>query len=363
MKAVKILSYCLLIFLVCSFFSCSRSKDNYELDDFNKIRKIDAHVHDNSESNAFSEIASNDRFKILSINVDYPDFPNVEFQQKVARQHLKDYRTVFAYASTFYLNGWDETGWTDKVINHLDSTFKDGATAVKFWKNIGMVFKDKSGEYIMLDDEKLDPVFNYLISKDIPVVVHCGEPRDCWLAVDKMMSNDMKEYFSKHPQYHMFLHPEMPTYDDQINARNRMLGKHPDMKFMGAHIGSLEWSVEEVAKFLDKYPNATVDLAARMDYLQLQSQKDWDKVHNFFCKYKDRILYGTDLIIGPKDDTTVFKQVANDKWLSDWKYLATDLTMSVNAVEGEFKGLALPKEVIDKIYFSNAAKLFHSAWK
>ncbi|RJP62770.1 MAG: amidohydrolase [Ignavibacteriales bacterium] len=363
MRTIKNFTAYLLLFSVCSFISSGCSRNNYELSDFNKIKKIDAHVHDNSESNTFSEVASENGFKILSINVDYPDFPNVEFQQNVAKLHLKDYRNVFAYASTFYLNGWDETGWADKIINHLDSTFKDGATAVKFWKNIGMVFRDKSGKYIMIDDEKLDPVFNYLTSKNIPVVVHCGEPRDCWLAVEKMMSNDMKEYFSKHPQYHMYLHPDMPSYLDQINARDRMLAKHPDMKFMGAHIGSLEWSVDEAARFLDKYPNAKVDLAARMDYLQLQSQKDWDKVYHFFCKYKERILYGTDLIIGPKDDTTVFKQVTRDKWLSDWKYLATDLTMSVNSVKGEFKGLALPKEVINKIYYSNAEKLFYSAWK
>jgi predicted TIM-barrel fold metal-dependent hydrolase len=363
MKALK--------FRLCFFFLLSAyilivsgcGKDNYEMSDFLKIKKIDAHIHDNIDSTTFEELAIKDGFKILSINVDYPDFPNIDFQQKVAKMHLKSYPNVFAYASTFYLNGWDEPDWAEKTIKHLDSTFQDGAIAVKFWKNIGMVFKDKDGKYIMIDDKKLNPVFKHLTQKNIPVICHCGEPRDCWLAVDKMMSNDMKEYFSNHPQYHMYLHPEMPSYQDQINARNRMLDKNPDMKFMGAHIGSLEWNLDEVAKFLDKYPNATVDLAARMDYVQMQSQKDRDKVHKFFCDYKDRIIYGTDLINNPGDDQKIFKQVAHEKWLSDWKYLATDSVMSVSTFKGEFKGLALPKNVINKIYCENAQRIFPLAWK
>ena len=146
----------------------------------------------------------------------------------------------------------------------------------------------------------------HLVARNIPLVSHCGEPRDCWLPVAEMMSNDMKEYFSQHPQYHMHLHPEMPSYEDQITARNRMLAKNRTLPVVGAHLGSLEWSVERIAGFLEAHPNACVDMAARMDYLQMQSQKEWQKVHDFLCAYNDRILYGTDLIINPADDPVVF---------------------------------------------------------
>jgi predicted TIM-barrel fold metal-dependent hydrolase len=355
-------SYLVVLFVIV-ISACSCRQNNYNMDDYSKISKIDAHVHDNSESSAFVDIAKQDGFKILSINVDYPDFPPLEVQQNIAGLHAKNYSDNFAFASTFKMEGWDDPDWLEKTISHLDSTFKNGAIAVKFWKNIGMVCKDKNGKLIMLDDKKFDPVFAYLKQQKIPVISHCGEPRDCWLAVDKMMSNDMKEYFSNHPQYHMYLQPDMPSYEDQMNARNRMLDKNPDLKVMGAHLGSMEWSVDEIIKFLHKYPNAVVDLAARMDYMQLQSQKDWTKVHNFFCDFKDRIVYGTDLIINPTDDQKVFKEVAHDKWLSDWKYLATNSEMTLPNIKGSFKGLVLPKEVIDKVYHANAERIFSKAWK
>lgn len=53
---------------------------------------------------------------------------------------------------------------------------------------------------------------------------------------------------------------------DQINARDHMLEKHPALKFIGAHLGSLEWSLEELSKRLDRFPNMALDLA-RMNKL------------------------------------------------------------------------------------------------
>jgi predicted TIM-barrel fold metal-dependent hydrolase len=270
---------------------------------------------------------------------------------------------VFAYAATFRMEGWDRPDWVNSTIGYLDSSFAEGAVAVKFWKNIGMVFRDASGRLVMIDDKKFDPVIDHLVGKNAAVVFHCGEPRDCWLPVEKMMSNDMKEYFGHHPQYHMVLHPDMPSYEDQIAARNAMLGKNPHVKFVGAHVGSLEWSVDEVAKFFDRFPNATVDLAARMDYIQIQSQRDFQKVYDFFTKYQDRILYGSDLIVNPQDDPKGAKQAIHDKWLSDWVYLATDSMMTVGNITGPFRGLALPGEVVDKLYCKNAERMFAAAWE
>jgi predicted TIM-barrel fold metal-dependent hydrolase len=41
-----------------------------------------------------------------------------------------------------------------------------------------------------------------------------------------------------------------------------------------------------------------------------------------------------------------------------WKFFTDDQMMRVPKVEGEFKGLKLPRKVVDKIYRTNAEKLF-----
>jgi hypothetical protein len=52
------------------------------------------------------------------------------------------------------------------------------------------------------------------------------------------------------------------------------------------------------------------------------------------------------------------KKHAHDVRFTHWKFFTTDEKMKSSSVDGEFKGLKLPKEVIDKIYFENAKKWF-----
>jgi len=342
---------------------CTRPVDHYGVDDFRKVRKIDAHVHDNVADPVFEAIAREDGFRILSINVDYPDFPSADSQLAVARLKLSESPDVFAFASTFLMKGFDDPGWIGRTEAHLDSTLAEGAVSVKFWKNIGMVYRDAAGKFVMINDPRLQPLFVHLARGGVPIVNHTGEPRDCWLPVEKMMSNDMKDYFSHHPQYHMYLHPDMPSYEDQIRARDSMLSNNPDLRVMGAHLGSLEWSVAAIESLLVHHPNIVVDIAARIDYLQIQSQHNWDGVRRLFCDHPDRILYGTDMVLNPGDSIAGFRQGAHEKWFSDWEYLATDSTLTLANVSGPVKGLALPREVIDKVYCLNAERMFPRAWK
>jgi hypothetical protein len=126
----------------------------------------------------------------------------------------------------------------------------------------------------------------------VPVLGHQGEPRNAWLPLDQMTIRGDREYFAAHPQYHMALHPEWPSYEQQVAARDRMLDKHPGLTFVAVHLASLEWDVDRIAAFLRHYPNASVDLAARLPHLELQASKDRDRVRQFFIEFQDRILYG-----------------------------------------------------------------------
>lgn len=339
-----------------------QSRQNYNYDEFSKIPKVDAHLHYNVDNTALIEQARSDNFKLLTINTDYADFPPIEKQLSIAKELLKSNSDVFAFASTFHMSGWDKPEWVDNTIKHLDSTLDDGAIAVKFWKNIGMEFRDTSGKIIMIDDPKLDPIFAHLKSKHITVIGHQGEPRECWLPFDKMVIKDLKEYYTQHPQFHMFMHPDMPSYEDQMQARDNMLEKNKDMIFQAAHLASLEWSIDEMAKFFDKFPNAVADIAARMNQLQYQTKVNRQKVIDFFDKYQDRILYGTDITF---DSTGNYEEVKNEVhkgWLNDWKFLATDSIMTVRDFDGQFQGLMLPKSIIDKIYHLNAERIYPTAW-
>lgn len=351
-------------FITLALSGCSGSSDNsnnqqYSMADYYSVNKIDAHVHANNASTAFIEQANNDNIKLLSINVDYPDFPHIDKQETIAQAFAKQHPDTFYFATTFSMEGANTKEWEDNVIKRIDSAVEEGAVAVKVWKNIGMAEKNTDQNLVMIDDVMFDPIFAHLTKINIPLIGHQGEPKNCWLPVSQMTVNNDKQYFANHPQYHMYLHPEMPSYEDQMQVRNNMLDKHPEMHFMGAHLASLEWSVDKVALFLDSYPDAVVDLAARMGQVQYQSKLNRQKVRNFFIKYQERILYATDLTHSPDVSDVQIKSDTHKKWLDDWKYLTSEHTISVPEVDGEIIGLGLPKNVIDNIYFHNTIQFFN----
>lgn len=348
-----------LLIIACSCNNTSSLKEEFYTEaDFKTINKIDVHCHVNTKRPAFMEQAVEDNFRILTINTE-SSIGTIEGQQDSAHFQQKAFPGRLAYLTTFSMEGWCEDGWTEKAITYLKESFRKGAIGVKVWKNIGMVEKNEDGEFIMINDPKFDPIFSYLQEEGIPVCGHLGEPKNCWLPLDEMTVNNDKRYFKNHPEYHMYLHPEYPSYEDQIMARNNLLEKFPDLKFLGAHFGSLEWSVDEMAKHFDRFPKMTVDMAARMCHIQKQAQTDWQKVHEFFIKYQDRILYGTDGgDYGKRVKSDKLKENTHRGWKRDWKFLTTNETLTSGDIEGEFKGLLLPKSVIDKIYYKNAENLF-----
>jgi len=336
----------------------------YIIADFKTVEKCDVHVHVNTYKSTFLKRAEEDNFRLITINWDdVNDPPPMEEQQKFALHQISAFPDRIAYATTFSIRNFNKDNWQEQTIAYLKNSLDSGAIAVKIYKVIGMSLRDKNGKLVMIDDARFDPVIDFIVKNNIPVVGHLGEPKNCWLPLDKMTIKGDQSYFKENPKYHMYLHHEFPSYEDQIGARDHMLEKHPDLQFIGAHLGSLEWSVDELAKRLDKFPNMAVDMAARISHLQYQAKNNWQKVHDFCIKYQDRLLYATDILISDSESDSSVNKQAHDVWLSDWKFFATDEKMQTSEFEGDFKGLKLPREVIDKIYRTNAEKWFHGVIK
>jgi predicted TIM-barrel fold metal-dependent hydrolase len=335
--------------------------ERYRDDDYARVEKIDAHVHLHGELPVFMRRAIADRFRLLTINVNYADFPQLDVQLRDAVALQRAYPANVAFAATFDASDSAAPGWSERTLRALAAALAQGAVAVKVWKDIGMQWRDRDGRVVMIDDERFTPVFRALSERGVVVLGHQGEPRNAWLPLEQMTVRGDREYFAAHPQYHMYLHPEWPSYDEQIAARDRWLARNPQLRFVGVHLASLEWDVDRVADFLRRYPQASVDLAARLVHLQRQSVTRRDDVRRFFVDFQDRILYGTDLSGGVDDDAELAGE-AHATWRSDWRYLTGEAVLHSTEFDGAFRGLALPEAVVDKIYRENARRLFPAAW-
>lgn len=333
------------------FFSCSRSKQDL----YDRIPKIDAHVHIRTEDPSIMEFAKSQGFTFITINTRSDNQEHIDMQMRYAKLIARAYPDHLSYITTFSMENFEEPGWEARVIRKLQEDFDQGAIGVKVWKDIGMTFRDSLGDFIFFDDPRFDHILDFIAGQGKPMVAHIGEPKNCWLPVDSMTVNNDKSYFQNHPEYHMYLHPEFPSYERLVESRDQVLAKHPDLKLIGAHLGSLEWDVDELAKRLDQFPNFAVDMAARVCHFQVQ---DRDKIRDFILKYQDRLLYATDLIVSEDSEFEALKVRLENEWRSDWNYFAGDSTMNSDKVDGEFKGLALDEDVLRKIYYSNALQWY-----
>ncbi len=358
MKLIEILYSIAAIVMIIFSSGCREETDYYSLEDFEQVPKIDAHFHYNSTDTRYLEFADSLNMWFVSPNVDAGR--SIDEQFNIASMIKEEFGDRFFYLGTFPVDKFGEPGFADETIERIEIAVKSGASGIKLWKNIGMELKDQYGNYVMIDHPAFHPVFEYMQENSIPVLGHLGEPLNCWLPLEEMTLGNDRRYFENNPQYHMFLHPDAPSYEDQINARDRVLAKYPRLPFSGAHLASLEWSVDELTKRMDRYPNLSVDLSARIGHLQHQSLSDHQKVRDFLIKYQDRIMYGSDMSVS--DRSTNYRQTTESlhrRWLDDWIYLATDSAISVSDLDGqEVAGLQLPAAVIDKIYYRNAGKFF-----
>lgn len=138
----------------------------------------------------------------------------------------------------------------------------------------------------------------------------------------------------------MFLYPEYPSYEQHMKSIDAILSKFPGLNFIGAHLASLEWNYKWLAHRLDLYPNLQVDISSRLNHLQLQTINDYDGVRFFFIKYSDRLMYGTDIMDNPDK--------MEKSYHNDWLFFTTDNLLESEEINGKFKGIKLPVEILKK---------------
>ena len=335
----------------------------YTAADFAHVSKIDTHVHLHGALPRFMALAQHDGFQLLTINVDYADFPPIDQQQRDAVMLARAYPTQVAWVATFPLAGFESPGWADATLQRLGQARALGAQGVKVWKNLGLDLRDHAGAAVLIDDARLQPLFNAIERDGWTLLGHQAEPRNAWLEPAQMTTKGDRAYFSGHPQYHMAHHPEWPDHSAQLAARDHFLQQHPRLPYVGMHLASLEWSVERLAAFLDRFPDATVDLAARMGHLQQQAIAHREAVRDFVLRYQDRLLYGSDLARGNDQSDAEFAAEADAAWRADWRFLVTGDRLTSADLDAPFRGLALPAVVVDKLYHHNARRVFPQAWR
>lgn len=320
--------------------------------DLRSIPKIDVHAHYRTAQPEL--ISSLDAWNMRAVLVNVTSDGQHEQKWRDMRALHAAHPDRFALVTTFDPFRFNEPDFVPSIIQQLRADIAAGARGVKVWKNVGMEVKDPEGRHVQIDHPRFQPIWDFLVEQGIPVLAHIAEPQAAWLPLDP--DDPHFWYYSNHPQYHAYQHPEMPRWETIIAARDRWLARNPRLIVIGAHMASLERDVAEVAKRLDAYPNLYVETAARINDLAMQPSA---RVRDFMVRYQDRVLWGTDLGEG-----SVSAARLDAAFTQHWSYLAGSDTVLMGNPRGWHRrvpGLGLPLGVLEKIGHRNAERVLKLA--
>lgn len=252
----------------------------------------------------------------------------------------------FHFVTAFAVKPFESPSYADDTIAQLDEDFLEhGAVGVKVWKVLGMVLKDARGGFVHVDDARFRPIFDYLADRNATVVLHLGDPREAWQPLDP--NGVHYRYYRDNPEYHLYGRSEQPSHEEIMRHRDALVARHPYMRFVCAHLASLEHDVDEVAAFLQRFPNASVDTSARLPDLMRQPV---DKVRRLFERFPDRILHGTDWGFHP-----IRLPQGEEEREGELAHLANSFRRAYRYYE---ETLELAPDVLERFYHGNAERLF-----
>jgi predicted TIM-barrel fold metal-dependent hydrolase len=318
---------------------------------FAALDPIDTHVHAFKSDPEITDLMAYLQLHILDICVadTHGIYAPLDVETARAKAFVRASRNHARLCVTFDPFSFPEKDFAQKTVERLRQEFAEGAVAVKIWKNIGMQLKTQNGRYVMPDDPAFEPIYRAIAKANKTLVAHVAEPSSCWQPPNP--DSPDYDYYKENPQWYMFLHPDHPRKEVILAARDHLLAENPKLRVIGAHLGSMETDVDEIAKRFDRYPNFAVDTAARMEYLMIQPR---EKVRNFLIKYHTRVLYGTDLEFLNDESAADALKDWRETYARDWKFLATNDTWQYHG--RQIQGLALPQPVLREIFHENAIR-------
>jgi predicted TIM-barrel fold metal-dependent hydrolase len=263
--------------------------------------------------------------------------------QAVIDEMVKPYPGRFMVFTQLDWSKVDDPDFGAKMVAQIRDSVARGARGLKLLKDLGLGVRDKSGKLLAIDDPRLDPVWDECGRLGIPVFIHSGDPEAFFQPIGA--TNERYEELMEHPDW-SFYGRDYPSLESLLEARNRVFARHPGTTFVSLHMGwpeNLDW----VQSMLEKYPNVMVEFGAREAELGRQPRRTRD----LFLKFQDRVMFGTD------------SEVTEQMYRNNFRWLETadeyfDYWGAPGQGRFEISGLALPDEVLEKLYHKNAERLF-----
>jgi predicted TIM-barrel fold metal-dependent hydrolase len=268
----------------------------------------------------------------------------------------KSYRDRFYSFTEPCYSRFLETNYPRIQAEAIEQAHREGARGLKILKTLGLYLRDNvtTGKLVKIDDPRFDPMWDACGQLNMPVAIHISDPIAFFTPTDRF--NERYEELNNHPDW-SFYGRDFPSNAELIEARNRMMARHPNTRFIVLHVGNFAENLDNVSENLDRFSNMTVDTAARIGELGRQPRAS----RAFFEKYQDRILFGTDAT--PHASNYPQQLFVDHLYEIYYRFLETDdeyfdYAPAKLPPQGRWRiyGINLPESILLKVYHANAAR-------
>jgi predicted TIM-barrel fold metal-dependent hydrolase len=249
-------------------------------------------------------------------------------------------------------------GFGQRMAHDLERKVEAGARGLKVFKDLGLRHRDADGLLIAVDDARLDPLWAKAGELGVPVLIHVADPVAFFQPLTP--SNERWDELQLHPNWH-FCRPGFPDHDTLLEQRNRVIERHPNTAFIGAHLGNYPEDLTYVDSCLDRYPNFYVDTSARIGEIGRHPAAE---SRAFFLKHQDRVLFGYDLVLHTvgADEREAYLAGIQERYDLHWRFFESDacqIEYPGYPIQGRWKvdAIDLPHDVLEKLYIGNALRL------
>ena len=254
------------------------------------------------------------------------------------------YKNRFEVWCGFDYTGIDKPGWEKHAVEELERCYKKGARGVGELgdKGLGELYSHPVPGYgLHIDDPRMKPLLQKCAQLHMPVSIHVAE--DEWMYHDADSTNDGLMNSST---WKVDLTKKgILNHDELVASLENAVKNNPKTIFIACHLANCCSDLSKLAKLFDAYPNLYADIAAR--YSEIAPIPRF--VHAFMEKYRDRIVYGTDMGTTKQMYLTTFRILES----ADEHFYERDLFN----YHWPLYGLSLTDATLKKIYGDNARKI------
>lgn len=277
----------------------------------------------------------------IETSVVFTDAIGEEFDRQA--ELFKPFGKRFLVFCSMDARGVEAADYSDRVVRELEHCVRNGARGLgevtdKGWGMQGNAQSPLPRDKRMHpDDTRLDALWEKCADLKIPVNVHIADHPSCW--------QPLGSHQERTPDFQVFnlYEQDVPSYEELLSYRNRMLKNHPRTTFIAAHLGNQGNDLASLAKALDRYPNLYVDVSAR-DY---EVGREPRFALRFLSRYQERVLFGTDM----GRDEAMYRS-----W---WRLLESGDEFIPGRLWWRLYGLEVPSPVLEKLYVGNARRILN----